>query len=459
MVKYLYGASLQGIQEFIFATNKLQEIVGASEIVKNIGKLFINNFKSDQILINAAGNIKVVFNDKVECEKAVLSFSKLVQQKAFGITISQAVVTIKDKHTQDDINELERKLKIQRNKPSIPLDMSLNIMELNPSTGKPAIKKNIDKATEQKAESYNLIEKDEAFKELKYISNDKNKIAVIHIDGNGLGQLIPKLEKECNLTLSQFSVKLDVATQKAFQDAKEGKKVREIILGGDDVTVICDANDALSFTKEFLENFEKETTKSFMKLTACAGIAYCNDKYPFHYAIDVAETLCGEAKKQSKRLNDKLAPSSLMFHNIQSSNFLNWDKFIKDELTIKNDKQTIRCDFGAYYLEEINQASISGLINIIGAYRCDGSPSSRLRNWLSELYKSDINANNLLNRINTITDESGKWNRCIMDKSLKNINQELSSEKLIIEKDGYSKTPIYDILQILSITTSHKGVK
>lgn len=196
-----------------------------------------------------------------------------------------------------------------------------------------------------------------------------------------------------------------------------------------------------------------------MKLTACAGIAYCNDKYPFHYAIDVAETLCGEAKKQSKRLNDKLAPSSLMFHNIQSSNFLNWDKFIKDELTIKNDKQTIRCDFGAYYLEEINQASISGLINIIGAYRCDGSPSSRLRNWLSELYKSDINANNLLNRINTITDESGKWNRCIMDKSLKNINQELSSEKLIIEKDGYSKTPIYDILQILSITTSHKGVK
>ena len=40
MGKYLYGASVQGILDFIFKTNKLQEIVGASEIVKNIEELF-----------------------------------------------------------------------------------------------------------------------------------------------------------------------------------------------------------------------------------------------------------------------------------------------------------------------------------------------------------------------------------------------------------------------------------
>jgi hypothetical protein len=35
-MKYLYGASIQGIQEFIFATNRLKEIIGASELVESI---------------------------------------------------------------------------------------------------------------------------------------------------------------------------------------------------------------------------------------------------------------------------------------------------------------------------------------------------------------------------------------------------------------------------------------
>ena len=44
-----------------------------------------------------------------------------------------------------------------------------------------------------------------------------------------------------------------------------------------------------------------------------------------------------------------------------------------------------------------------------------------------------------------------------MDKNLKTLDKNLSSQNLIIEKDGYRKTPIYDILQVLSITTAYKG--
>ena len=36
MSKYLYGAAVQGIQDFIFKTNKLKEIVGASELVEQV---------------------------------------------------------------------------------------------------------------------------------------------------------------------------------------------------------------------------------------------------------------------------------------------------------------------------------------------------------------------------------------------------------------------------------------
>ncbi len=449
MSKYLYGASVQGIQEFIFATNKLQEIVGASELVKQIADEFENNYKPSEILVNAAGNIKAIFNSKEECEKVVLEFSKEIQKIAYGITISQAVVSFEDKYSQKDIDKLEENLKVQRNKPSIPLDMSLNIIKLNPTTAKPSINSTSDKATQQKLDAYQSIEQDETYKDLKTLSNGKNKLAVIHIDGNGLGEVIRNLKTP----LKDFSLNLDSATIEAFKIAKKDKKVREIILGGDDVTVICNANDALSFTKEFLENFEEQTQKLIgSKLTACAGIAYTNEKYPFHYAVSLAEELCSQTKKQAKKINATLAPSSLMFHNIQSSNFQSWEKFVQDELSITNDKESIRLDFGPYYLSEPSQALISKLQISVEAYRCEGSPISRLRSWLSELYKSDKYSSSLLQRINDVTKQSGKWNCKIMDKNLENLYEGLSNDILILQKDGYLKTPIYDILQILSTT-------
>ena len=69
-MKYLYGASVQGIQDFIFETNKLKEIAGASEIVDYICSEFFqqffnehSNFNEANLLISAAGNIKYIFDD------------------------------------------------------------------------------------------------------------------------------------------------------------------------------------------------------------------------------------------------------------------------------------------------------------------------------------------------------------------------------------------------------------
>ena len=43
---YLYGAAVQGIQGFIFQTNELKDIVGASELVEEIcTKMFAERFK------------------------------------------------------------------------------------------------------------------------------------------------------------------------------------------------------------------------------------------------------------------------------------------------------------------------------------------------------------------------------------------------------------------------------
>ncbi|MCF6244164.1 MAG: hypothetical protein L3J43_03955 [Sulfurovum sp.] len=462
---YLYGASVQGIQDFIFKTNKLQEIVGASEIVKNIAALFSNDYSPEEILLNAAGNIKAVFSE-AECQKVVKAFPQSVMLSAYGITISQAVVKIEGvSASQEDINKLEQRLKVQRNKVSAPLDLSLNIMELNPSTAKPVVAYKsiqnkptaVDMATKQKIEANDVFFSENAhlkeFRNLSEISNGKNKIAVIHADGNGLGMLIPQLLKQ-GKKLSEFSKALDSATKNAFERAKTDEmSIRDVILGGDDMVVICNANDALEFTKNFLVNFEKETQKQLgSKLTACAGIAYTNEKYPFYYAVSLAESLCDESKKHAKQINQDLAPSCLMFHNIQSASFEDWGKFIENELTIQTELGEIRCDFGPYYIEQTGQPLLSDFINTLEAYRCDGSPISRLRAWISELYNSREYADRMLERINDMVSESNNWNACIMQKNLNRFDKELSNEKLIIKKDGIDKTPIYDVLQILSAT-------
>ena len=49
--KCLYGASVHGIQGYIFQTNKLKAVIGASELVKDLRE---TNFKKELVL---AGNV------------------------------------------------------------------------------------------------------------------------------------------------------------------------------------------------------------------------------------------------------------------------------------------------------------------------------------------------------------------------------------------------------------------
>ncbi|MCT7496021.1 Cas10/Cmr2 second palm domain-containing protein [Aliarcobacter cryaerophilus] len=464
MSKYLYGVSIQGIQEFIFKTNKLKEIIGASKIVEDMDSI---KFKKDydlkeepEVLLQAAGNIRLKFNNIEDLEKIVKNFPKDIMLKAYGITISQAVVEDINDYKKDSM-ELEKKLKIQRNKVSLPLDFHFNILKQNSRTALPLVDKDKDKATEQKIERFEQYAKKEAKNtifNIEDLSNKKNKIAIIHADGNGLGNIV----KELNETeIVAFSKKLDEATKTAYETASSGiSKIRKVVLGGDDLTVIIDANNALMFTKIFLEEFEKNSKNIYKDydLTACAGITYCNEKYPFHYAVKLAEELCSHAKKDSKEFakenNLKLAPSSLMFHNIQSSNVESFSKFIDDELTI-NKKENIRCDFGPYYLNKYtNKPIIEDFNEVLKEFSKENAPKGRLREWLNDLEFDRTYAQNQLNRIKEMS-KKNKWK----SDSLSKLYKELKIDKLIVEKDNKQKTPIYDILQILSATDEIKDTK
>lgn len=223
------------------------------------------------------------------------------------------------------------------------------------------------------------------------------------------------------------------------------------------MVIICNANIALQLISEFLDCFENLTQGIYkeQKLTSCVGIAFCNHKYLIHYALKLAKDLCKRAKIQSKALNSATPPSSLMFHNIQSSCVQGFDECVKNELVLKADtKAALSLDFGAYFLRQHKAQNgeklptIHALLELVKAFRTPKSPATRLREWLS-IYESNAKlALRELEQIKRIFAAFAREN----ETKFRALHEDLSLKRLIISKDKCRKTPIYDIISLLANT-------
>ncbi len=93
---------------------------------------------------------------------------------------------------------------------------------------------------------------------------------------------------------------------------------RPLVYGGDDVTFVCDGRLGLTLATLFLENFEKIAADG-KKLTACAGVSIVKAHYPFARAYELSESLCGSAKKFKK---DQDSDTSAIDWHIAASGLL-----------------------------------------------------------------------------------------------------------------------------------------
>ena len=478
MNKYLYGASVQGIQGYIFATNELKQIVGASELVEFVcTSLFSEKLAvGAQQVVAAAGNIKYIFSDRAAVEKAVRCFPKIVAETAPGITVSQAVVAMDGDYADFGcaVNELERRLMAQRNRPMKSLTTGLMAIERSRKTGLPAVEVSegeyVDECTKKKTDA--LKNNDTILKlmkkltgenvsvrnvamDIKDLTGQNDWIAVIHADGNGLGEVVARVGNDPD-KLRDFSLNLDNATTAAAQKAynKIGHfsfklPVRPVVLSGDDLTVICRADIALEFVTGFLEAFEEETQKQIgNKLTACAGIAFIKSSYPFYYGYNLAETLCAEAKKDAKspemRGNgNNLAPSCLMMHKVQSSFIEDWAEIERKELTTKDDGSYI---FGPYYLNEQQERWTVAKLQEEASRLTDGKDGNAaktdIREWMTLMADNIGLAKQKANRVNAI----GKG------KIKQSFNIATKGEK----RNGKLHYPAYDILSLVALESKTK---
>ncbi len=541
---YLYGAAVQGIQGFIYQTNKLKEIVGASELVERIctdlfaevlyagspeakepdpdkrRKKLLKKLEEDpNAIMNAAGNIKYLFDSEKECRRVVRIFPKTVMQFAPGITISQSVVDMsKNADFKDAVQQLERHLRTQRSRQMRDLSIGLMGILRSRETGLPVthIRTNdkkieyLDSATYHKLfdekgkrkETFTILCR-KAFgpdislygprlpHDIKDMTGGNDWIAIIHADGNGLGQIVQKIGSDKEL-FRKFSRNLDAATTaaavRAFEKVvkpllKSDKTMipmRPIVLSGDDLTVICRADIAIPFTEAFLEYFEEETKNKLSnllrrngnyvfsdrsdKLTACAGIAFIKSSFPFHFGYRLAEALCDRAKKDTKALfkadEGNLPASCLMFHKVQDSFVANFNDIADRELT---PQPTASFEYGPYYLDtespilKGNRWSVETLLKKIK--ELDGEDGnavkSGLRNWLTLLHENTGMAAQALDRLMEVSAGKKKF---IADVALDS-NQSSVRQMKKKDKDGNEYDvniyPVYDLLAIHTINNQN----
>jgi CRISPR/Cas system-associated protein Cas10 (large subunit of type III CRISPR-Cas system) len=576
---YLYGAVIQGIQGFIFETNKLKEIIGGSELVKEISEYdFFEKFEKEiekgevEVLTTAAGKIQAIFKNRELLEKHMLEFEREVIEKAPGITISQQVVVVEGSREELFANldsllfQLTKLLTQERNRKGGPIDRFIPILDIAPRTGRPLYKrfnrgkgkkeklslgvfKKVQKQKQIKEREQEIckffkerikvgMEGEEIFRliEKKGIPNcttdlgklgssgeDKRKIAILHIDGNGLGQLLPKLI-ELKVDIGKFSIQLDRATHRAFGRAiseiearrrrEEGGEpfqwIRKIILGGDDVTAVLKPQFALKFAELYLQFFEEETEKIFKvgvqngpltppfsngcseklkpvegvlekeqlpsiekffkdyyqgegnqtpRLTAGAGIAFTPEKFPFHLGVELAEALTKEVKKRSGRRR-----SGVMFHSIQSSYFSGWGELKKWELEGK----------GWLPVEGEEEEQLE-LDLLFGPYYLKEEPTigdflqlAELFNWIEgcasryrEWLRLVESNPQLAQYVLERGFEVGKLEQMEreLEEGFKRLANGLSPRKPYIQRGRYFQTPIYDLLQWKGVISVQKRRK
>lgn len=156
-------------------------------------------------------------------------------------------------------------------------------------------------------------------------------VAVVHADGNGIGQLLQNLSRAGSARdylsrVAKFSGALDAAGRGAYEraaaevpDVNGVKPIIPIIIGGDDLTVVVPGRHALRFTRRYLEAFDYLTGKGILaklapagRLSASAGIAAVKPHYPFSSAYVLAEELADSAKRVKREVDEPA--SALDFH-------------------------------------------------------------------------------------------------------------------------------------------------
>lgn len=434
---------VSGIQSYIFATNRLQENVGASKNVGKILKEFLKEAieeviggyqgkkavteweqgtegglplqmeKDESIRIETVyiggGNAFVLFVEKELYNQVSTCLAKKVLENCRGVNLLTAWVPVKFTNFAQDIESLNREMEKRKQRaqrhllyaayPVAEQDGSYGLPVTHLITGSDGTKK-ASVVQYEKWLSYEKADKGNLAVQMNDLIRKKGEdsyVAVIHIDGNGMGAMVQKALQRYQSyhqavpEMRNFSAQIDRRNSEAFGRTIEAVEsfmdmpilpVRPLLQDGDDLTFICRADlglcMAVRFLRELLGNSEEG-----MELSACAGIAYVHSHFPFKIAYEIAESCCSNAKKRWYAQGEKQDLCCLDFQVVRGA-------YIRQEEQRKKEEAFLARPFLVKAEEEAGAKSLDSFLTILDQVTANETQGERQwpRNRLKRLYEA-----------------------------------------------------------------------
>ncbi|MGN0465819.1 MAG: Cas10/Cmr2 second palm domain-containing protein [Lachnospiraceae bacterium] len=335
---------IREIQKYIFRTNKVKDIIGASILVEGILEKGISecekknsDIKVKRVFIGG-GNASVIYKNREEARRMNRSLAKWILEQTYSLQLATAIVERTDDYATDYVNVQKEMARVKKKMSYAGYFGALPIVEREASTGLaitsevqgPTGIERVSRETYLKREK--LTEKGIKFDDLVDQKGEDSTLALVHIDGNSMGKKIERLikgEQDYEKIMKEISQNINQSFFKAFEEMEKRQKewakktkgedekkcyIRKIILAGDDITFVCTAKIALSLVQTFVyalsdkvlygeKNAENLEQNGF---SICAGIAYMHSHFPFRDAYEIAEQCCENAKKRAKEAEHKV---------------------------------------------------------------------------------------------------------------------------------------------------------
>ncbi len=381
--KFIVVMDVPGIKKYVFGTDRLAEIRGASALLAELNKNTIPALLSEilneddfECVFSSGGAAQFIIHaEPATLEAAMKALQHVFNRESRGaLKIIFGIAKYEEERYSESLDQAFVQLKRMKDEsPLVPCSLLHTgfIRECDSCGGpgsqyinyadsefllcdvcatklhwgkKKGLWKNFSAFVETKNEDLQQFKRPNTFEEIGECSQGKKGYtALIYADGNAMGKLVRQIDHKDHFRF--FSHVVDESITQACHEALYENCIpvsgvmpaNILLLGGDDLLVYMSANHALEFAIGVSKKFSDKTQRRFSEnpffsnllngkgLTVSLGIAYAKSHSPFSQIFTQAQELLSSAKRAGAKdpsAEGFFAPSYIDFHITPQFNHL-----------------------------------------------------------------------------------------------------------------------------------------